>query len=148
MGKVRMHPMNFIDLDRMFAPLSKDKEATLEWGATAGRKYAGWLNWSDLLQQQRVVLLAEALSGKTQELTFHTKRLKDEGKHAFFVRIEELADSGFQSSLDEAGTTDFGTWKATKAPAWFFLDSVDEARVNRKNFGLALRRFAKELGRE
>jgi hypothetical protein len=148
MGKERMHPMKFIDLDRMFAPLSKDKEATLEWGAAAGRKYAGWLNWSDLLQRQRVVLLAEALSGKTQELTFHTKRLKDEGKHAYFVRIEELADSGFQSSLDEAGTTDFGTWKATKARAWFFLDSVDEARVNKKNFGLALRRFAKELGRE
>jgi hypothetical protein len=62
MGKERMHPLKFIDLDRMFAPLSKDKEATLEWGAAAGRKYAGWLNWSDLLQRQRVVLLAEALS--------------------------------------------------------------------------------------
>lgn len=28
----------------------------------------------------------------------------------------------------------------------FFLDSVDEARLNRKSFDTALRRFAKDLG--
>jgi len=141
--------MNFVDLDRMFAPLNKGEEATLEWGITAGRKYGGWLNWSELLDRQRVVLLAEALSGKTQELTFQTKWLIGEGRHSYFVRIEELADSGFRSSLDELRTADFDRWRTTPhAQAWFFLDSVDEARLNRKSFGVALRRFANELGRE
>lgn len=141
--------MDFVDLDRLFAPLSKDKEASLEWGAAAGRKYGGWLNWDELLERQRVVLLAEALSGKTRELLFQTKRLRQHGKHAYFVRIEELADSGFQTGLEQTESMGFEEWKASsQAPAWFFLDSVDEARLNKKNFGFALRRFAKELGRD
>lgn len=140
--------MDFVNLDRMFAPLVKDKEATLEWGVAAGRKYGGWQNWDELLQRPRVVLLAEALSGKTQELLFQTKKLKNQSKHAYFVRIEELADNGFEASLDETDTVDFREWKPTSEPAWFFLDSVDEARLNKKNFDLALRRFSKELGRE
>lgn len=141
--------MDFVDLDRLFAPLSKDKEVSLEWGTAGGRKYGGWLNWDELLERQRVVLLAEALSGKTRELLFQTRRLRQNGKHAYFVRIEELADSGFQTGLEQTESMSLEEWKASsQAPAWFFLDSVDEARLNKKNFGFALRRFTKELGRD
>ena len=38
------------------------------------------------------------------------------------------------------------TWLAASGEAWFFLDSVDEARLNRKSFDTALKLFARDLG--
>lgn len=139
--------MNFINLDRHFVPLANDKDATIDWGPHWGRKYGGWLSWPDLLTRRRVVLLAEALSGKTKELEYRTKLMKEQGRLAFFVRIEDLADRGFEPALDETEVELFKTWKVASAgDAWFFLDSVDEARLNGKRFSNALQTFRRELG--
>jgi hypothetical protein len=35
---------------------------------------------------------------------------------------------------------------AGSGEGWFFLDSVDEARLNRKSFDTALKRFARDIG--
>ena len=58
--------MHFVDLNRCFVPISKGEVADLEIGRTWGRKIAGWFDWSDILEHRRVVLLAEASSGKTE----------------------------------------------------------------------------------
>jgi len=138
--------MDFVDLDRLFAPIKKDANVTLEWGPYWGRKYGGWLNWQELLKRRRVALLAEALSGKTQELQHRAKVLQDQGKHAFFVRIEDIADDSFAGALNEVEVASFLQWKAEgQSDAWFFLDSVDEARLNSKHLANALNKFAKEL---
>ncbi|MEX3904253.1 hypothetical protein [Paraburkholderia sp. BR14312] len=138
-----------MDLDRHFVPLANDKDATLEWGPHWGRKYGGWLGWPELLTRRRVVLLAEALSGKTRELEHRVKCLKGDGRAAFFVRIEDLADRGFLVALDDEDVGLFRAWKASSSgDAWFFLDSVDEARLNGKRFSSALETFRKELGRD
>jgi hypothetical protein len=138
--------MAFVELDRSFAPVSKDKEAVLEHGIW-GRKYGGWLDWNQLLQYRRVVLLAEASSGKTEEFRNQQARLATEGKPAFFVRIEELADQGFEAALEPSSASTFEAWRAGTGIAHFFLDSVDEARLNRKGFETALKRFARDLDR-
>lgn len=139
--------MEYVDLDRHFAFLLKDKEAIVDWSPIWGRRYGGWLNWDQLLTYRRVALLAEALSGKTRELENRAKALKQQGKAAFFVRIEDLADRGFKVALDEEDISLFQEWKETsRHDAWFFLDSVDEARLNRKSFVNALRTFRAELG--
>lgn len=138
--------MDFVNLDRFFAPLKNDADATVDWGASWGRKYGGWMDWEELLKRRRVALLAEALSGKTQELEHCAKLLRQEGKRAFFVRIEDLADDSFEGALAEAEITAFQKWQTEElTDAWFFLDSVDEARLNGKKLTLALRRFSKEL---
>jgi len=140
--------MNFVDLDRHFVPLANDKDAMIDWGPHWGRKYGGWLSWPDLLTRRRVALLAEALSGKTKELEYRTTLMKKQGHPAFFVRIEDLVDRGFEAALDETDVELFKAWKAASSgDAWFFLDSVDEARLNGKRFSNALQTFRRELGR-
>ena len=138
--------MDFIDLHRYFVPIHKDQEASLDVGRIWGRRIAGWLDWPALLKKQRVVLLAEASSGKSDEFRHQQMRLAAEGKPAFFVSIEQLADDGLDAALDPAGAQAFQTWKTSTESGFFFLDSVDEARLNRKNFDAALRRLARELG--
>jgi hypothetical protein len=57
-----------------------------------------------------------------------------------------LADQGFEAALDANAEKRFETWSSSTDEAWFFLDSIDEARLNRKSFDSALKRFARELG--
>jgi hypothetical protein len=137
--------MNFVELNRSFVPLRKDQEPSLDLGRIWGRKIGGWLDWSDLLKLRRVVLLAEALSGKSEEFRNQSKCLNTQDKTAFYLRIEELADQGFGAALDADAARKFDSWCAAVEDGWFFLDSIDEARLNRKSFESALKRFAREL---
>jgi hypothetical protein len=138
--------MPFVELNRYFAPLRKDQPAGFEVGRQWGRTLGSWLNWVDLLSRRRVVLLAEASSGKSVEFRNQQERLVEQGKTAFFLRIEELADHGFAAALDNAGAVAFDHWRAGTDEGWFFLDSVDEARLVQKSFESALKRFGRELG--
>lgn len=132
--------MDFVDLDRLFVPLKRDTDAAIEWGPSWGLKYGGWLDWPGVLQRWRVVLLAEALSGKTKELEHRAVALRREGKPAFFLRIEDLADDSVEASLSDDDKAAFHSWAAADAgEAWFFLDSVDEARLNGKKLATAFR---------
>ena len=139
--------MHFVDLKRCLVPIGKDQETNLDIGRIWGRRFANWLDWSDLLEHRRVVLLAEALSGKTEEFRHQAEALIAQGKAAFFVRIEDLADDGFEAALDRLASQAFEHWRDGRASeeAYFFLDSVDEARLNHKSLEKALRRFAREL---
>ncbi len=141
--------MDFVDLDRQFAPIQKDKDAELDWSLQLGRKYGNWLDWNELLEYRRIVLLAEASSGKTKEMEQQALKLKQQGLSTFYVRIEDLVDRGFVESLRREDALLFDDWRLTETEgAWFFLDSVDEARLNNKSFQTALRNFGNELGSE
>jgi len=91
--------MEYIDLNRNFVPINKDEEVNLDIGLYWGKQVGGWLNWEDLLDKSRVVILAEASSGKTSEFKGTTEKLRNNGKAAFFIPIEELVDEGFEQSL-------------------------------------------------
>ena len=138
--------MHFVELNRSFARLEKDKAPNLELGSVWGHKLGEWLAWSDLITRQRVILLAEASSGKSEEFKNQSEKLVASGCASFVIRIEEIADLGFESALDLNAAKAFNIWPEGTADGWFFLDSVDEARLNRKNFETALKRFARELG--
>lgn len=137
--------MNFVELNRAFVRIGKDQEPTLEVGRIWGRKYAGWLSWQDLREYRRVALLAEASSGKSAEFRNQADSLRAAGHAAFFVTIEELADHGFEAALEPNAANAFERWRGSTGEAWFFLNSLDEARLNRKSFEIALRRFARVL---
>lgn len=137
--------MQFVELNRCFVPLGKDEEPNLDIGRVWGRKIGGWLEWSELREHRRVVLLAEALSGKSEEFRNQAEKLSAQGHSAFCIRIEELADQGFETAMDPGAAKLFDQWRNGTSNGWFFLDSVDEARLNRKSFETALKRFAREL---
>ena len=136
--------MQFIELRREFISLAKDQKPFVD----AVRGWRSSLGWPELLKYRRVILLAEASCGKTQEFKNQRTRLATEGKASFFLAIETLADHGFAEALDWNELQEFERWREGTSDAWFFLDSVDEARLARKSFETALRRLARELGGE
>jgi hypothetical protein len=138
--------MDFVELNRSFVRIEKDRETSLNAGRVWGHKIGGWLDWSDLRNLRRVVLLAEASSGKSAEFRNQKDQLCAQGNAAFFVTLEELADHPFEAALDPADLQAFEAWIKGTADGWFFLDSLDEARLNRKSFEGALKRLARALG--
>jgi len=93
----------------------------------------------------RCAILAEAGAGKTEELRQRASVLAGRGKPAFFIRIEDI-EADFYRALEIGEEAQFQTWLQSAEEAWFFLDSVDEARLeNPRAFEKALRRFAKGI---
>ena len=130
----------FIDLDRTFHELVSTADATDDTalGRLFGKQRA--LHWADLLAHHRTVLLSEAGSGKTMEVREAARRLRKDGKPAFFLRIESVSQ-GFETAF-EVGTgtyAEFQAWCESGDEGWLLLDSVDEARLRHpKDFERAI----------
>src|SRR5687768_428359 len=86
------------------------------------------LTWNDLLERHRVVILAEAGSGKSTELSRQAELLRAEGREAFIATLQNIGRKGFERALGKADWARFEAWKQLDTPAWLFLDSVDEAK--------------------
>ena len=139
---------DYIDLDRKFLPVKADKENDPESIRTMLAFGIGQqLSWNDLLEKDRTVIIAEPGTGKTEEFQAVTGRLRLASKFAFFCRIELLYELEVRHSLYIGTAQEFDEWLAGKKEAYFFLDSVDEARLNKRiAFELALQRFANTIG--
>lgn len=132
----------YIDLDREFEVFNgaPDNEDSFDWSRHMG--LGNSTKWGNLLKQFRCVILAEAGAGKTEELKHRAKILAQEGFFAFFIRIEDISNNFFEAfEVGDAQT--FDIWKSSTQEAWFFLDSIDEARLeNHRALERALRAFA------
>ena len=138
-------PLGFVELNRWFVPVGMDQEPNIDIGRAWGRRIGGWLNWQELRKRHRVVLLAEAASGKSEEFRNQAETLAAGREAAFYLRIEELADQGFDAALEPSAARLFEAWRRGSIQGWFFLDSVDEARLNGKSLDTALKRFIREV---
>lgn len=121
---------DFIELDRTFhlSVASGAKTDDVDLTQPFGRR--GQMTWKDLLARPRVVILSGGGSGKTMEIRHRAKMLHDEGRPAFFLRIEHVRDD-FAGAFDKtAGNHEqFLEWVKSGDEGWVFLDSVDEARL-------------------
>ncbi len=136
-----------IDLDRTFWPFGDGEEYDPDTLRAKAEFGLNLMHWSDLLPMARVVILAEAGTGKTHELRETARRLRREGKAAFFCHIEDLATDGLRKALSEGKVEEVQSWLTGDHAAWFFLDSVDEAQLtNHRYFDRALRELAQALG--
>jgi len=136
---------DFIELDRTFRDLaiSDDDGDDAKMVRLFARETS--THWADLLAEPRVIVLAEAGSGKTEEIRHICRRQRGEGKPAFFLRIEHLIDD-FETSFEEGDLEEFEVWLASGEQGWLFLDSVDEARLrDPKDFERAIRRIGKKI---
>lgn len=101
--------------------------------------------WTDLEAQFRCVILAEAGAGKSFEMEARAEHAQELGRVAFFIRIEDIAD-GFEEAFEVGSVESFEDWLNSQEEAWFFLDSVDEARLNNPQaFEKAIRRFSTKI---
>lgn len=135
----------FVDLSRRFRALTQAELDEPELLALANDEhYLPSLSWPELLEHPRVLVLAEAGSGKTIEMQQQVARLRAEGKHAFFLALESLDRESLADALGVGEDELFDDWKASKtAQAWFFLDAVDELKLTQGKLERALRHFAK-----
>lgn len=121
---------SYVELDRQFIELSlhdverSDIEAQIAWG------HLSLPTWSDIIKKHRVVLLSSAGTGKTWEIAHQCRKLQENGKPAFFIRLEYLA-SGFTDVVfeGEGDITSFINAASRNDEMWVFLDSIDEARL-------------------
>ena len=140
-----MHMNGFIDLDRRFRPLT-DSELEDAESLAARSDYGFGIGWPKLLEYRRLILLAEAGAGKTAEMRQQAKRLAEEGRFAFFVELESLDREPVENVLSPDAKERLDEWKTDgEAPAWFFLDAVDELKLTRGKLNRALRRLARPL---
>lgn len=117
----------FIELDRSFRTLVDDPTTTASDDAKLVPS-ATSLKWPDLLNLRRVVVLSEAGAGKTEEIRHAARSLRDDGKAAFFLRLEHISTS-FESAFEEGTHDEFETWLGSTQEGWLLLDSIDESRL-------------------
>lgn len=139
---------HYISLNRRFWPVEADKQNDPETiRALSAFGLAQEVSWDNLLEKHRVVILAEPGTGKTEELRAAAKRLRAAGKPAFFCRIELLQSLDVHRTFDIGTSVEFAEWMTGNHEGWFFLDSVDEAKLSsRSAFEIGLRHFADTLG--
>jgi hypothetical protein len=138
-----------IELNRTFWPVEADKEHDPEAiRIMAALGVDRQVSWNKLLEKPRIVILGEPGTGKTEELSAIAKRLRNDGNSAFFCRIELLQDLDLRQSFDIGTSVEFDEWLTGDKEGYFFLDSVEEARLKRRSaFEIALRRFANAMGK-
>lgn len=135
---------DFIPLDRTFHDLKAEAEGSddVEMHRMFGGSATGW---KELQSEHRVVLLAEAGAGKTEEIRQAALRLREGGQAAFFMRIEHVVDD-FADAFEVGDALEFDAWIESTSEGWLFLDSVDEARLrDAKDFERAMRQVARRI---
>lgn len=130
--------MTFIDLDRRFLRWSEKENDAAEVYARLRHHSRHDLDWPKLLQHRRVVLLAEAGSGKTVELKEQARRVIDSGQFGFYSTVQDVARQGLERALGNAGRARWQQWRASDHPGWFFIDSIDEAKLDKIQLETAL----------
>lgn len=138
-----------IDLQRTFSRLSDllDDNTGEHWGRLFDLNH-GKSGWKELHDKPLIVVVGEAGIGKTMEFKNEANRLKSEGKPAFFIALNQLADSESWELALVGQETEYERWKSSSDIAYFFLDAVDEARLKgQPDFEKALLVVRKALGK-
>ncbi|EDZ46046.1 conserved hypothetical protein [Rhodobacterales bacterium Y4I] len=134
-----------VPLNRTFSPLhatKKDAEDH-ELMAFVGRRKP--IDWDIVENSHRSVILAGAGIGKTHEMRNRAEIRVRAGQAAFFIRIEDIVED-FELAFEVGDADNFETWLASSNEAWFYLDSIDEARLaDPRAFEKAIRRFARRI---
>lgn len=139
---------DFVELDRSFRELSFDGREPDEFGIALLRHARGGKRtlWADLLCEHRVVLLSEAGSGKTWEIMNQARKLREQGREAFFLRLEFVLQH-LEAAFEVGTYEEFTRWRESDGEGWILLDSVDEARLRHpRDFEWAIRRLGSLIG--
>lgn len=136
---------DFIELHRTFHELSKHCSENDDLDVSRSFHVGERLHWSNLIKEYRLIKLSEAGSGKTAEIRNVACSLREQGKSAFFLRLENISRD-FEDAFEVGTYEAFEEWLASGDEGWLLLDSVDEARLrNPGDFELAIRKLSRMI---
>jgi hypothetical protein len=119
--------MAHIDLNRTFVEWTTNEKPSSEYlRMIKGDRPA--LGWDDILEAKRAVILAEGGAGKSTEFREQCRTLRDKKQFAFLLTVKKAGENGVENSLKPAQRTQLQAWRSSNDTAWFFLDSIDEAK--------------------
>lgn len=134
-----------VPLKRRFSPVAKDQDGAERndyldlWG------YGNPIGWPEIDTRYRTVILAPGGAGKTHEMLERAEYLYGQHSASFFIRIEDI-HANFETAFEVGDNTQFTAWLNSSEEGWFFLDSIDEARLgSNRAFEKALRQFESRI---
>jgi hypothetical protein len=133
--------VTIIDLNRRFHEWNEaeqpDPEMRRAWGLDDGG-----IGWPELLTKRRAVILAEAGSGKSTEFAERARIMALSNAYVFHASVEDVGSDGLDSALSVDSRSKLTAWRKKVDHAWFFIDSVDEAKVAGVKFERVVRKLA------
>jgi hypothetical protein len=145
-GDKKSTRFGFVELDRTFHELSQHTHDGDKFYFSEAFHIRGNLTWETLLKEFRAVILSEAGSGKTEETLQTSKKLRSQGKAAFFLRLEHIARDDLNDAFEVGSFEEFEAWLKSEDEGWLFLDSVDEARLRSPlDFAFAIRKLGNHM---
>jgi hypothetical protein len=88
---------------------------------------------------------AEGGSGKSTEFKRQARLQIDDGQDAWYLTVQGVAEDGIDQRLSRTDRQRFQAWKASNRAGWFFIDSIDEAKLNRIHLERAFQRIAADI---
>lgn len=98
-----------------------------------------------LLTKRRAVILAEAGSGKSTEFAERARLTAQSHAYVFHASVEDVGREGLDHALSVNARSKLATWRQGVDDAWFFIDSVDEAKVAGIKFERVVRKLAEGI---
>lgn len=105
----------------------------------------GGVGWEQLLTKRRAVILAEAGSGKTTEFAERAKLTAQSHIYIFNASVEDVGREGLDGAVSVDARSKVAAWRQGVDDAWFFMDSVDEAKVAGIKFERVVRRLSEGI---
>jgi hypothetical protein len=133
-------PVPVISLNRRFFEWDDKEPPDPEIRLAFGLEEGG-VGWDELLLKRRVVILAEAGSGKSTEMAERARITAASCRYSFHATVEDVGRDGLEQALSVSGQESLNAWRASNEEAWFFIDSVDEA----KSGGIRLEKVVRRL---
>jgi hypothetical protein len=135
---------------RVLATIALDRRF-IEWGEGElsdpelihrFRRPTDLLNWETIVQRRRVVILAEAGSGKTTEMKQQVWLRQEAGQFAVYATVEDVGTDSLDNALGREDRERLASWRVSGEEGWFFVDSVDEAKLHGVRLERVIRRIA------
>jgi hypothetical protein len=142
-----MPDATYVPLHRIFGEVDEEPSTGLSrrmFGAPVGG------TWDKLVpieppprERSALIVLSPSGAGKTTELDARANGLREAGVAAFCARATDVALSGAIDAV--ANADELRAWLASASRAVFFIDAVDEARLEGHDLERVLRRFAHDI---
>ncbi len=143
---------DYCELNRKFVPLISDGKEEAIASNEIDFAFLRWRSkgWDKLHESEgSVVILGEPGSGRSYEFRKQCEKLNAAGQRAFYLEFHRLVGRRIETILaDTPEGVAYENWIRSSGKACFFLDAVDEAKLDKVlDFEAALENFRSSLGR-